>query len=165
MKRTIKALTAHEVAALAKTIGEDVVGGAPGLVLRRRGNALGEVTSARWYLRKQGSGKARIALGKYPGMSLHDARVAALSSLKSISDGINPAKEAKAKAKAEKKAAEVAHLQALTVGDVLDEWLAYKVEHGTWGKGIHEKAEAVAHGRKAHKAKCRLTAGRAGGLV
>ena len=64
MKRTIKALTAHEVAALAKTIGEDAVGGAPGLVLRRRGNALGEVTSARWYLRKQGSGKARIALGK-----------------------------------------------------------------------------------------------------
>ena len=49
MARVQKALTDREVRELAKTSGVNAVGGVAGLVLRRRENAQGVVTSTRWY--------------------------------------------------------------------------------------------------------------------
>lgn len=61
MARVQKALTDREVRELAKTSGVNAVGGVAGLVLRRRENAQGVVTSTRWYLRKQGAKGTDIA--------------------------------------------------------------------------------------------------------
>ena len=143
MKRAIKALTDREIRSLAKTVGSDAVGSVEGLTLRRRGNAAGEVTSARWYLRVQGASKARIALGKYPEMGLQEAKAEALKARKALSEGINPAQEARAKKKAEALAKKEQETRALTVGDILDEWMAYKIDRGEWGKGIKSQGEEV----------------------
>ena len=144
MARVVKALGVKEVEKISKMPGVHAVGGVPGLALRVWASAAG--SGCAWILRTECKGKeTKLTVGTYPEMGLHAARAKAAEFKASLLAGVNPVKEARAKVKAEKKAEEVARLQALTVGDVLDEWLAYKVEHGTWGKGIHEKAEAVAH--------------------
>ena len=144
MARVVKALGVKEVEKISKMPGVHAVGGVPGFALRVWASAAG--SGCAWILRTECKGKeTKVTVGTYPEMGLHAARAKAAEFKASLLAGVNPVKEARAKVKAEKKAEEVARLQALTVGDVLDEWLAYKVEHGTWGKGIHEKAEAVAH--------------------
>ena len=98
----IKVTTERELRSLIKSIGETSVGGVKGLVIRRRGNANGEVTSARWYLRLQGRGGSKISIGEYPEMGLAEARIKAGEVRASMADGINPIVEAKKKAQKEK---------------------------------------------------------------
>ena len=144
MARVVKALGVKEVEKISKIPGVHAVGGVPGLALRVWASATG--SGCAWILLTECKGKeTKLTVGTYPEMGLHAARARAAEFKASLLAGVNPVKEAKARAKTEKKAAEVARLQALTVGDVLDEWLAYKVALGTWGKGIHAQAEAVAH--------------------
>lgn len=141
MARVQKALTDREVRELVKTSGTTAVGGVSGLVIRRRANAQGVVTSARWYLRKQDASGAYIAIGDYKQIGLAEARIKALKLLNDLSNGVNPIIEAKKKAQKAKAEKEDKARKALTIGDVLGEWLSYKVKQGDWGKGIQAKAE------------------------
>lgn len=141
MARVQKALTDREVRELAKTAGTKAVGGVAGLVLRRRANVHGVVTSARWYLRKQGAKGTDIAIGDYKQVGLAEARLKALRLLEDLANGVNPIVEAKKEAQKEKAEKESKAREALTVGEVLTEWLDDKVRRGEWGKGIHSKAE------------------------
>lgn len=143
MARVAKALTDKEIKPKLRKHKVLAVGGVDGLILRQLTNAAGQVTSVRWYLRKQGAGKAMIPLGEYPRMSLAKAREEARRVLNALSEGVNPVREAKEKkAAAEIEDADKAR-RSLTVGDLLGEWMAYKVESGDWGKGDHAAAESV----------------------
>lgn len=153
MARVQKALTDREVRELLKTAGTKAVGGVAGLVLRRRANAQGVVTSARWYLRKQGEGRTDISIGDYRHMGLAEARLKAMQLLNDISNGVSPIVEAKKKAKKEQAQKAQKALEALTIGEVLDEWLTYKVDRGEWGKGIQAKAEET---RRKEESRIRL---------
>lgn len=140
MARVIKALGVKEIERLSKVPGVYAVGGVPGLSLRVWTVATG--TSCAWILRSECKGKeTKVTVGTYPTMSLHSARAKAADFKAQLAAGVNPVKAAKEKAKAEKKAAEIASLHALTVDDVLDEWIKYKVDRGDWGKGLKLRAE------------------------
>lgn len=153
MARVQKALTDREVRELLKTAGTTAVGGVAGLVLRRRANVHGVITSARWYLRKQGAKGTDIAIGDYKQIGLAEARLKALRLLEDLANGLNPIVEAKKKAQKEKADKESKAREALTVGDVLTEWLDDKVERGEWGKGIQAKAEET---RRKEESRIRL---------
>ncbi|MFR3092049.1 MAG: integrase arm-type DNA-binding domain-containing protein [Eggerthella lenta] len=71
-----------------------------------------------WILRTECKGKeTKVTVGTHPETGLHAARAKAAEFKAGLLAGVNPVKEARAKVKAEKKAEEVARLQALTVGD------------------------------------------------
>lgn len=140
MARVVKALGVKEIERVSKVPGVYAVGGVPGFSLRVWTVAAG--TSCAWILRTECKGKeTKVTVGTYPAMGLHAARAKATEYKASLAAGINPIKAAKEKAKAEKKAAEIASLHSLTVGDLLDEWIKYKVDRGDWGKGLKTRAE------------------------
>ncbi len=140
MARVEKALTDREVKALSKTLGSHAVGGVAGLTLRVRATKTG--FSCKWCLRSERQGKeTKITLGSYPEIGLQSARVKATQLRVDLANGVNPIVEAKKKAQKEKAEKESKVREALTVGEVLTEWLDDKVRRGEWGKGIHSKAE------------------------
>ena len=81
MPKTVKVLSVIEVRSLANIEGFHAVGGAPGLYLRVRKQANGELSRI-WFYRRQGgqrgkAGNMKVSLGAYDLVSLAQARVQA----------------------------------------------------------------------------------------
>lgn len=124
-RRIVKPMTDKEIASKAKQIGTHAEGRVTGLCLRVRKNKSG--LSVCWMLRVQKDGKESIkSLGKYPIVSLAQARERASEYLSQFALGVNPfeiEKEKKEK-QAEEKKAGIA--KGLTLDDVLGEFMDYK---------------------------------------
>lgn len=134
-----KPLSVKEIERLSKHPGRYAVGGVPGLTFRVNQTKTG--TSCKWYLRKEiNAEEINTMLGSYPVLGLHDARLKALEVLRDISNGLNPVEEKKREAAEKKEKEKRLILESLTVGDILKEWMSWKVEQGDWGKGQKDKA-------------------------
>lgn len=88
-RRIVKPMTDKEIASKAKQIGTHAEGRVTGLCLRVRKNKSG--LSVCWMLRVQKDGKESIkSLGKYPIVSLAQARERASEYLSQFALGVNP---------------------------------------------------------------------------
>lgn len=137
MPKIVKQLTEREVRAIAKQIGVHAVGGAgaDGLQLRVE-KSKREGFSCLWFLRYMQDGKRRKkSLGAYPEVTLEAARKAARELRARLAEGIDVKAEDQARAAERAAAEERQRLQELTVGDLLGEWLDWKVAKGEWKRG------------------------------
>ena len=131
MGRIAKQLTEKQVQAQSRKVGRLAVGGVPGLILKTRESKAG--LRRHWYVRKQTeSGETYVPLGSYDTVTLAEAREKAREALKCLSEGVNPAVEAKLRLKAQKEALQTKQNEDLTFGDLLGEWLDWKVANGHW---------------------------------
>lgn len=124
-RRIVKPMTDKEIASKAKQIGTHAEGRVTGLCLRVRKNKSG--LSVCWMLRVQKDGKESIkSLGKYPIVSLAQARERASEYLSQFALGVNPfeIEKDKKEKQAEEKKAGIA--KGLTLDDVLGEFMDYK---------------------------------------
>lgn len=134
MPRIVKTLTDFELKKLTKKVGRYAVGGAgaTGLAVRVREGANGLLKN--WELRRRTMtlGEVTRCYGRYPEVSIEAARAFARADNDLIAQGINPheaeAQAAREKAEAEAKAA----AGALTVGDVLHEWIEWRADKQGW---------------------------------
>ena len=135
MPRVARVLSAMMVKDLSSSVGDHLVGGAPGLILRVERSTDGG-TRAKWVLRRQSKViRFTIGLGSYPAVSLKQARDVALETLMKVKAGFNPTEAKKAlilqreeeRAQEERSAAE-----RITVGDVYVEFFDWKEEREDW---------------------------------
>lgn len=136
MPRIVKALTDFELKKLTKKVGRYAVGGAgaTGLAVKVKQGAVGLLKN--WELRRRTKilGEITRCYGRYPEVSLEAARAFARADNDLIAQGINPheADAQAAREEAEAKAKAVAG--AVTVGDVLHEWIEWRALNKGWKK-------------------------------
>lgn len=135
-------LTAKEVAHL-KQEGTYAIGSPSCLYLRIRES--GSKYFMLRYRRLDGTRKA-ITIGKYPEVSLKEARLSAMNLLSQIALGVDPAqaiKEQAIKEKEERKKAFISAQKGLrTVQTLADEWITERSLSGYWANNI--RGESVA---------------------
>lgn len=138
MPRVARVLSAMMVKDLSSSIGDHLVGGAPGLILRVEQSADGG-TRAKWVLRRQSKTiRFTMGLGPYPTVSLKQARDMATETLVKVKAGFNPteAKKALLLQREEERAQEERNaIERITVGDVYAEFFDWKEQRGDWKQG------------------------------
>lgn len=68
----------------------------------------------------------RLTLGRYPEISLEDARKRAMDTLAKLRDGIDPVKERQLTHEAKRRERQVSEALSKTLGEVLDEYLTHR---------------------------------------
>lgn len=135
MPRVARVLSAMMVKDLSSSVGDHLVGGAPGLILRVERSADGG-TRAKWVLRRQSKViRFTIGLGSYPAVSLKQARDVALETLMKAKAGFNPTEAKKAlilQREEERAQEERSATERITVGDVYVEFFDWKEEREDW---------------------------------
>ena len=102
----------------AAGLGEHMVTGASGLILRVRASKKGVITRT-WIVRiTDGGRRRRMGFGQYPGVPLAAARLAALDARRAIAEGIDPSITAKRRRRA------AVDARSLTLAKAIDGWLA-----------------------------------------
>ncbi len=135
MPKFKKQLSDREVRALSRIVGMHAVGGLGSPSLQVKPSPLGG-TNALWMVRYRQDGKQKKkSLGSYPEVTLEAARKAAHELRARLSEGIDVEAEDRARAAERAAAEERQRLQELTVGDLLGEWLDWKVAKGEWKRG------------------------------
>lgn len=94
MPKLVKLLTDREVKKVSAKLGDHCVGGVTGLLLRVTKTGAG--LSRNWQIRRQGIDGFRMQIGRYPDMSVDEARQKAAEILKE-SGSENPVEEKKEK--------------------------------------------------------------------
>jgi integrase len=107
-----------DTAVKAADLGEHMVTGASGLILRVRASKKGVITRT-WILRvTDGGRRRRMGLGQYPRVPLAAARLAALDARRAVAEGIDPSITAKRRLRV------AVDARSLTLAEAIDGWLA-----------------------------------------
>lgn len=139
MPKVVKLLTDREVKKVSAKLGDHCVGGVTRLLLRVTKTGAG--LSRNWQIRRQGIDGFRMQIGRYPDMSVDEARQKAAEILKE-SGSENPVEEKrKRKAQRIREKREQA-LKRVTVADLMTKWLNWKEARGEWKNSLEARYKA-----------------------
>ncbi len=139
MPKVVKALTARDVKKLSATVGDHSVGGVRGLLLRV--TKAGDSLSCYWQLRRQGTGGFRLQLGRYPEMSVDEARQKAMKLLVQHGDS-NLVQVKREENRERRKSQEAENRNEPTIADLIQKWLDWKELRGEWKNSLEARYKA-----------------------